>query len=95
MEAAHLRLEVLKEIRQEARETNRRPDAPGEDTGRRFGETHERLDALSWRIVESEVRASTATADLAGRVRLERERAFERTRARCAAPVVSDAPLAW
>jgi uncharacterized protein Yka (UPF0111/DUF47 family) len=73
MEPTDLTLEVLNGIRQELRETR---DA----LGSRIDGTNERLDAmaeqahgmreeLSRRIVESEIRTSTAIADLAGTVR--------------------------
>ncbi len=55
MEPTDLTIEVLNGIRQEVH-------ALREETG-------ERLDTLTRRIVESEVRTSTAIADLAGTVR--------------------------
>jgi chromosome segregation ATPase len=83
MEPTDLTIEVLKEIRNSVRElgtqvegTNRRLDALREDTNARFEGVsqqfegvNERLDTLSRRVVESEVRTSTAIADLAGTVR--------------------------
>ena len=62
MEPTDLTIEVLQGIRQEVR-----------GLGARLDGTNERLDAmsteLSRRIVESEIRTSTAIADLAGTVR--------------------------
>ena len=62
MATSDLTLEVLKAIRDEVRQTNSRLD-----------QANERLEGLreelSRRIVESEVRTSTAIADLAGTVR--------------------------
>jgi len=64
-----LTLEVLKSIRDEVRQTN----GQIEQTNVRLDQTNERLDSLreelSRRIVESEVRTSTAISDLAGTVR--------------------------
>jgi predicted nucleic acid-binding Zn-ribbon protein len=68
-------LAVLKDIRGEIRSTNTRIDALRDDLGGLRGDvasTNDRLDALreelSRRIVESEVRTSTALTDLAGTV---------------------------
>jgi predicted nucleic acid-binding Zn-ribbon protein len=62
METTDLTIEVLKEIREEVHSLGSRVDS-----------TNERLDSmreeLSRRIVESEIRTSTAIADLAGTVR--------------------------
>ena len=64
-----LTLEVLKAIRDEVRHTN----GQIEQTNARLDQTNGRLDSLreelSRRIVESEVRTSTAITDLAGTVR--------------------------
>ncbi len=71
-----LTIEILKGIREEVKGTNARIDA----TNARLDETNARLDGtnvrvdglreeLSRRIVESEIRTSTAIADLAGTVR--------------------------
>jgi chromosome segregation ATPase len=69
MTTGDLTLEVLKSIRDEVRQTNGRLD----QTNARLDQTNERLDGLreelSRRIVESEVRTSTAIGDLAGTVR--------------------------
>ncbi len=69
MESTDLTIEVLKGIRQEVRELGSRVDG----TNVRLDSTNERLEAmsteLSRRIVESEIRTSTAIADLAGTVR--------------------------
>ena len=62
MEPTDLTLEVLNGIRQELRETR---DA----LGSRLDGTNERLEDVSRRVVESEIRTSTAIADLAGTVR--------------------------
>ena len=62
MEPTDLTIEILKDIRDEVRQTNVRLD-----------ETNERVETgladVSRRIVESEIRTSTAIADLAGTVR--------------------------
>lgn len=62
MKPINLTTEILKGIRDEGRKTNERID-----------QTNSRLDQmreeLSRRIVESEIRTSTAIADLAGNVR--------------------------
>ena len=79
MEPTDVTIEILKdirgelrEIRQEVRTTNERID----DTNRRLDEanlrlddTNGRLDTVAQRVVESEIRTSTAIADLAGTVR--------------------------
>jgi hypothetical protein len=66
---ADIAVEILKEIRDEAKKTN----AQIHETNARIGETNVRLDALrdelGRRIVESEWRTSTALTDLAGTVR--------------------------
>jgi uncharacterized protein YlxW (UPF0749 family) len=69
MEPTDLTIEILQGIRQEVRElgaridgTNSRLDAMGE-------EVHTMREELSRRIVESEIRTSTAIAELAGTVR--------------------------
>jgi uncharacterized protein Yka (UPF0111/DUF47 family) len=62
MDPTDLTLEVLNGIRQELRETR---DA----LGSRLDGTNERLEDVSRRVVESEIRTSTAIADLAGTVR--------------------------
>ncbi len=76
MESTDVTIEVLKGIRQDIHElgsridgTNERLDALREETNERLDATNERLDTMSRRIVESEVRTSTAIADLAGTVR--------------------------
>ncbi len=74
--ATDLTLEVLKEIREEIRGTNGRVDALAVRVDVLADElrgTNARVDTLreelSRRIVESEIRTSTAIADLAGTVR--------------------------
>jgi hypothetical protein len=62
MEPTELTIEILKDIRAGIEKTNERVDSLREDT-------NARLDLLSRRIVESEVRTSTAIVDLAGTVR--------------------------
>ena len=62
MEPTDLTIEILKDIRAGVEKTNERVDALREDT-------NARLDLLSRRIVESEVRTSTAIVDFAGTVR--------------------------
>lgn len=69
MESTDLTIEILKGIREEVHDLGSRIDA----TNERIDGTNERLEAmsteLSRRIVESEIRTSTAIADLAGTVR--------------------------
>jgi hypothetical protein len=66
MEPTDLTIEILKSIRDEVRGTREdlssRIDALREETG-------SRLDAINHRIVESEIRTSTAIVELAGTVR--------------------------
>lgn len=62
MEPTELTIEILKDIRAGIEKTNERVDSLREDT-------NARLDLLSRRIVESEVRTSTAIVNLAGTVR--------------------------
>ena len=62
MEPTDLTIEILKDIRAGIEKTNERVDLLREDT-------NAGLDLLSRRIVESEVRTSTAIVDLAGTVR--------------------------
>ncbi len=54
-------LEILKDIRTEIRQTR-------QDLSVRLDQSNERLDELSRRIVESEIRTSTAITELAGTV---------------------------
>jgi chromosome segregation ATPase len=69
MDPKDVTLEVLKDIRQELRET--RTELKGEIGGLReeIRNTNTRVDALSDRVVESEVRVATAVTDLHGTVR--------------------------
>jgi len=76
MTSDDLTLEVLKSIRDEVRHTNgqiEQTNARLDQTNGRLDQTNARLDSLreelSRRIVESEVRTSTAITDLAGTVR--------------------------
>jgi len=65
MEPTDITIEILKDIRSEIRETR-------QDLSQRIDQTNERVDTmreeLSRRIVESEIRTSTAMTDLAGTV---------------------------
>jgi chromosome segregation ATPase len=54
----------LKDLRNEVARTNERLD----QTNGRLDQTNERLDLLSRRVVESEIRMSTAITELAGNV---------------------------
>lgn len=69
MEPTDLTIEVLQGIRQEVRALGSRLDG----TNERLDGTNERLEAMSTelarRIVESEVRTSTAITEVAGTVR--------------------------
>jgi len=68
MEPTDLTVVILREIRDEIRETNRRV----EETNRRIEETNSRIDLtrdeLGKRIVESELRTATAVNSLVGAV---------------------------
>jgi chromosome segregation ATPase len=79
MEPTDLTIEILEDIRAEIRETrldlSQRLDATNgrlDQTNGRLDQTNERLDTmreeLSRRIVESEIRTSTAITELAGSV---------------------------
>jgi predicted nucleic acid-binding Zn-ribbon protein len=76
MDPSDLTIEILKEIRDEVRQTNFRIDETNfriEKTNLRIEKTNEGVDTgfadVARRIVESEIRTSTAIADLAGTVR--------------------------
>ncbi len=76
MESTDVTIEVLKGIRQEIHglrgDSNERFDAMNrriDGTNERIDTTNERLDTLTRRVVESEIRTSTAITDLAGTVR--------------------------
>jgi chromosome segregation ATPase len=73
METTDLTIEILTGIRQELRDTRESLSSRIDSTNERLDSTNERLDAmreeLSRRIVESEIRTSTAIADLPGTVR--------------------------
>jgi hypothetical protein len=80
MESTDLTIEVLKGIRQDVRELGSQLGSRIDATNGRLDSTNGRLDLLSEevhgmreelsrRIVESEVRTSTAIAELAGTVR--------------------------
>jgi hypothetical protein len=75
MEPTDITIEILKDIRDEIRQTNTRIDGTNEridGTNERIAGTNERVDSLreelARRIVESEIRTSTAIAALAGTV---------------------------
>jgi methyl-accepting chemotaxis protein len=79
MEPTDITIEILKDIRSEIRETRQDLSQRIDQTNVRLdqmngqlGETNERVDTmreeLSRRIVESEIRTSTAITDLAGTV---------------------------
>ena len=80
MQPSHPTIEILKGIRDEVRstnsridETNTRRDTMREDLSGRIEAMREelsgRIEGLSTRIVESEIRTSTAITDLAGTMR--------------------------
>jgi methyl-accepting chemotaxis protein len=79
LEPTDLTIVVLKEIRDEVRALGTRIDSTNEridgtnarvdGMNERINGTNERLEELSRRVVESEIRTSTAIADLAGTVR--------------------------
>lgn len=69
MDTSDLTIEILKDIRDQAAQTNLRLDT----TNLRLNETNGKINAmreeLSRRIVESEIRTSTAITELAGTMR--------------------------
>jgi tetrahydromethanopterin S-methyltransferase subunit G len=76
MEPTDLTIEILKSIRDEVRQTNGRLDQTNgrlDQTNARLDQVNERVESglseVSRRIVESEIRTSTAIAELAGTVR--------------------------
>jgi predicted nucleic acid-binding Zn-ribbon protein len=76
MDPSDLTIEILKDIRDEVRQTNLRIDETNirlDKTNIRLDKTNEGVEAgladVAHRIVESEIRTSTAIADLAGTVR--------------------------
>lgn len=64
MDPTDLTIEILKDIRTEVRASGERL----ERLEQRLDGTNERLDTLARRVVESEIRTSTAITDLAGTV---------------------------
>lgn len=75
MEPTDVTIEILKDIRDEVRQTridlSARIDATNERidaTNERIHGTNDRIEGLSRRVVESEIRTATAIADLAGAV---------------------------
>jgi hypothetical protein len=69
MEATDLTVEILKDIRAGIERTNERVDSLKEELSSFREDTNARLELLSCRVVESEIRTSTAIVDLAGTVR--------------------------
>jgi len=79
MEPTDLTIEILKNIRDEVRQTNGRLDQTNarldrmnaclDQTNERVERVESGLSEVSRRIVESEIRTSTAIAELAGTVR--------------------------
>ncbi len=80
MQPSDVTIEILKSIRDEVRQTNARLDQTNarlDQTNARLDLTNERVETgltalreeLSRRIVESEIRTSTAITELAGTVR--------------------------
>ena len=72
MEPTDVTLEILKDIRDEVRQTrtdlSSRIDRTNERLETMREDLSERIDGLSRRVVESEVRTATAITDLAGAV---------------------------
>jgi hypothetical protein len=58
MDPSDLAIEILKDIRDEVRDTNARLDALRDDTNARFAETHVRLARIEHRQTEAEARVS-------------------------------------
>ena len=69
MKPTNLNTEILKGIREEGRKTNERIDVTNSKLNSLENHVDQLRDELSRRIVESEIRTSTAIADLAGNVR--------------------------
>jgi hypothetical protein len=69
MKPINLTTEILKGIRDEARKTNERIDETNSRLESLSAHVDQMKDELSRRIVESEIRTSTAITDLAGNVR--------------------------
>jgi chromosome segregation ATPase len=76
MEPTSLTIEILKDIRDEVhgvrdevRSVRQEMGARIDATNTRIDGTNERLEVLARRVVESEIRTSTAITDLAGNVR--------------------------
>ena len=69
MAPTDLTIEILKGIRDEGRKTNERIDQTNERLESLSTHVDQMRDELSRRIVDSEIRTSTAIADLAGTVR--------------------------
>jgi predicted nucleic acid-binding Zn-ribbon protein len=66
MDPTDVTVAILREIRDEIRETNERLDRTRNELGARIDQTNERLDQNNQRITESEMRTATAIAGLAG-----------------------------
>jgi len=66
MESDDLTIHVLREIRDEIRGTNRRVDNLEAHLTERIDQTNVRIDRLTERVVESEIRTATAITGLAG-----------------------------
>jgi chromosome segregation ATPase len=69
MEPSDATLEVLKDIRQELRDTRTELKSEIGELRDEIRQTNARVDALSDRVVESEIRVATAVTDLHGTVR--------------------------
>jgi hypothetical protein len=73
MEPTDITVEIMKSIRDEAKQTNGRLEEMREELSTRIEETNSRLlemrEELSTRIVHSEIRTATAITELAGTVR--------------------------
>lgn len=69
MESDDLTIRVLIEIRDEIRSTNQRVDRTNERVDQLSEHVSGRIDNLTERVVESELRTSTAITELAGTIR--------------------------
>ena len=68
MDTTDLTIEVLKDIRAEMRDMRTEMRENVRDVRSEVASTNERLDALTRRVVEGDIRTATALTDLAGAV---------------------------
>jgi hypothetical protein len=66
MDSRDITVEILKDIREEIRGTNRRIDHMEERLDTRIDQVGQRLDRLENRVTEGEIRTATAITDMHG-----------------------------